>query len=220
MTDWQLFHFPSPVSFFAWRGEATIAEQLLAEWGWVIDRREPVGSEALAQFLAFAPEPGNDQEMEHALLSRWRDWNLLALYWSFGSLREAYGDYPVPLIELTVPAGSGLIQLSDAPDFRLDLMVDQKHYYFAYARDGAIWLDEMQGELSEKTNGRLILQGGDWAVEWQLGEGNYPGYGFQDRILFSSNLGHNLEQLGLPIQQWQARNPDIFYETLELCDAP
>ncbi len=123
MTYWQLFHFPSPVSFCAWRGEAALAEQLLAEWGWVINRRETADSEALARFLAFAPEPGDDQYLEQGLLSHWDDWHLLVLYHSFGGLREIYGDYFVPIIEWTVPAGCDLTRLADAPDFRLDFIL-------------------------------------------------------------------------------------------------
>lgn len=217
MKNWRLFHFSSPVTVHAWHGDAAIAERLLSEWGWAIEQREPEDSEALTRFLAFAPEPGNDQDQEPALLSHWHDWHLLILYHRFGGLREVYRDYPVPIIEFTVPAGCHLAQLGDAPNFRLDLMLDQQHFYFSYVHDGAIWRDEMQAELNEKNDGQLILLGDEeWAVEWQLGECNYPGYGFQNYILLSSNLGQNLEQLGLPIQQWHNRSGDIVNEMLEI----
>ena len=221
MTYWQLFHFASPVSMLAWRGNAAIAEQLLSEWGWKITQREPVGADALAQFFAYTPEPGNDQEMEHALLSRWRDWNLLALYWSFGSLGEAYGDYPVPIIELTVPAGPNLAQLTDAPDFRLDFMVGHQ-FYFAFVRNGAIWRDEkMHDGPGAKTGRHLVLQGDEAVrIEYALNLSELPGYGSESRLTFTSHLGQCLQVLGLPIQQWQNQNPDVVNETLDILWLP
>lgn len=216
MTNWQLFHYPSPVSFFVWHGDANIAERLLSEWGWKIYRRGPANAEALAQFVAFVPEPGLDEEVENAVLSRWRGWNILVLYFSFGSLREIYINFPVPIIEFTVPAGTKLAQLGDVPDFRLDLMVGQRFYY-VFVRDGVLWRDELEPELSEKQDGRLILQNnGKWAVEWSLNADNHSGHTSQDRILFSSNLGQNLEQLGLPLKQWQNQDLGIVSEALRL----
>jgi hypothetical protein len=87
------------VSLLAWRGDVTIAEQLFSEWGWKITQREPADSKALARFLAYTPEPGNDQDREPGLFSHWHGWHILVLYHSFGGLREIYGDYSVPIIE-------------------------------------------------------------------------------------------------------------------------
>ncbi len=216
MTYWQLFHFPSPVSFLAWHGEADIAERLFAEWGWVIDRREPADGEALARFLAYAPEPGNDQEMEHVMLSRWHGWCVLVFYWSFGSLSEAYQDYPVPIIEWTVPAG--LVQLLDAPDFRLDLMLDQQHFCFVFVRNGTIWRDEKMHPEIEK---HLVLQGEEAVrVEYPLNLNEFPGYGPESHLTFTTHLGQCLQVLGLPIQRWQNRDPDIVNEAMEIVWRP
>lgn len=187
----------------------------------MIEQRELGGSDALAQFLADTPEPGNDQELEQAALSRWGDWNLLALYFSHGSLREIYGDYPAPIVELTVPAGSDLAQMADAPDFRLDLMLDQQHFYFVFVRNGTIWRDEMHDELNGKTGRHLVMQGEEAVrVEYPLNLTESPGYGSESHLTFTSHLGQCLQTLGLPLNQWQNQNPDIVNETLKIRQKP
>lgn len=210
------FNFPSPVSFHAWHGDAAIAHRLLSEWGWIIERREPANSEALAQFLTSAPEPGTTEDREQALLSRWHGWHVLVTYFSFGALREIYSNYPIPIIEFTLPAGSDLNQLGDAPDFYLDLMIDQC-FYFAYVRNGVLWRDQMQDELNGDNKGHFVLRGNEgMSVEWLLDVTKFPGYGFQNSVVFSSSLGLNLRGLGLPLQHWQNRDQDIVNEVLDI----
>lgn len=156
------------------------------------------------------------EDREQALLSHWHGWHVLVTYFSFGALREIYSNYPVPIIEFTVPAGSELNQLGNAPEFYLDLMVDQR-FYFAYVRDGVLWRDQMQDELSGGSEGHLVLVGDVVeSVEWLLGVSKFPGYGFEDSVVFSSDLGLNLRRLGLPIQHWQNRDRDIVNEVLEI----
>lgn len=182
----------------------------------MVEWRGPANSEALAQFLTSAPEPGTTEDREQALLSHWHGWHLLATYFSFGALREIYSNYPVPIIELTLPAGSDLNQLGDVPDFYLDLMINQC-YYFAFVRDGALWREQMQEESSGKSNGHLVLRGDvEESVEWRLEVSEFPGYGFQNSVVFSSNLGLNLQGLGLPLQHWQNRDQDIVNEVLDI----
>ena len=157
------------------------------------------------------------------MLSRRGDWNLLALYWSFGSLREIYGDYPVPIIELTVPAGSDLAQLADAPDFRLDFMV-RHQFYFVFVRNGTIWRDEKmhdRGPSDSKTGRHLVLQGEEAVrVDYPLNLNEFPGYGYESCLTFTSHLGQCLQSLGLPIQHWQNRSEGIVNEVLRIVNNP
>lgn len=184
----------------------------------MIEQREPADSEALAQFLAFAPEPGTAESEERFLLSDWNGWHLLADYGSFGALREIYTHYPVPIIQFTVPSGSDLTHLADVPDFRLDLMVGQ-HFYFVFVRNGTIWRDEMHDGPSGKAGRHLVLQGEEAVrVDYPLNLNEFPGYGSESHVTFTSHLGQCLQSLGLPIQHWQNQSEDIVNEVLKIVD--
>lgn len=216
MSTNRTFHFPSPVSFYAWYGEAAIGYRLLSEWGWTVKEHKPANSEAIANFIAFAPEPGTTEEQEQAIVSHWNGWHILMTYFSFGSFREIYSDYPVPMVELTVPSGFEFVELGTRPDFYLDLMIDQ-HFYFAYVRDGILWREQMEVVPIEKNNGHFVLTGDTVSgVEWVLNTGQFFGYGFKDRIVFSADLASNLRTLGLPIQHWQKQSQDIVNEALTI----
>jgi hypothetical protein len=65
--------------------------------------------------------------------------------------------------------------------------------------------------------GYLVLQGDEAVrIEYPLNLNEFPGYGSESCLTFTSHLGQCLQTLGLPIRQWLDRAPDIVNEAVEI----